>query len=145
MTKNSFAVEVIFKFLWKSFFLFLNLKLQLIPKFEVKENFPRFPSFRFCPIPKLENSEILESFLLLKFLVVYETQNLKTDWKMTQKKKRLTLWYGLRRPRFSSFRFCPILEIENLETSESFHLLQIFIVYITLSMGKVKTFYWISN
>ena len=97
MTKNSFAVEVIFKFLWKSFFLFLNLKLQLIPKFEVKENFPRFPRFRFCPIPKFENSEILESLLLLKFLVVYETQNLKTDWKMTQKKKRLTLWYGLRR------------------------------------------------
>ena len=30
----------------------------------------------------------MESFLLLKFLVVYETQNLKTDWKMTQNKKR---------------------------------------------------------
>ena len=44
-------------------------------------------------------------------------------------------------PRFPSFRFCPILEIENLETSESFHLLQIFIVSITLSMGKVKTFH----
>ena len=42
-------------------------------------------------------------------------------------------------PRFPSFRFCPILEIENLETSESFHLLQILIVFITLSMGKVKT------
>ena len=41
---------------------------------------------------------------------------------------------------FSSL-FCPILEIENLETSESFHLLQIFIVSITLSMGKVKTFH----
>ena len=106
MTKNSFAVELIFKFLWKFFFLFLNLKLQLIPKFEVKEHFPRFPSFRFCPIPKLENSEILESFLLLKFLVVHETQNLKTDWKMTQKKKRLTLWYGLRRKNanFRGFR-----------------------------------------
>ena len=28
------------------FFSFLNLKLQLMPKFEVKENFPRFPNFR---------------------------------------------------------------------------------------------------
>ena len=37
-----------------------------------------FPSFRFCTIPKIENSEIWESFLLLKFLVV-STQNLKTD------------------------------------------------------------------
>ena len=44
-----------------------------------KCQFPRFPSFRFCPIPKIENSEILESFLLLKFLLEYETQNLKTD------------------------------------------------------------------
>ena len=47
-----------------------------------KKQFPRFPSFRFCPIPKIENSEISESFLLLQFLVVYETQNLKTE-KMT--------------------------------------------------------------
>ena len=44
-------------------------------------------------------------------------------------------------PRFPSFRFCPKLEIENLETSESFHLLIIFIVSIILSMGKVKTFH----
>ena len=41
--------------------------------------------------------------------------------------------------RFPSLRFCPILEIENLETSESFHLLQIFVVSIKLSMGKLKT------
>ena len=52
------------------------------------------------------------------------------------------MWFEKKKcpfPRFPSFRFCPILEIENLETSESFHLLQIFIVSITLSMGKVKT------
>ena len=34
---------------------------------------------------KLEN---LGNFLLRTFLEVYETQNLKTDWKMTQNKKR---------------------------------------------------------
>ena len=49
--------------------------------------FPRFPSFQFCPIPKIENSEISESFILLKFLVVYETQNRKNDLK----EKTLTL------------------------------------------------------
>ena len=27
---------------------------------EQKGKFPRFPSFRFCPIPKIENLEILE-------------------------------------------------------------------------------------
>ena len=115
--------------------------------FEKKKcKFPRFPSFRLCLIPKIENSEILESFLLLKFLVVYETQNLKTDWKMTQnlksylfEKKKCPF------PKFPSFWFCPILEIENFEILESFHLLQIFIVSITLSMGKVKTFHWISD
>ena len=34
-----------------------------------KYQFPRFPSFRFCPIPKIENSEILLSFILLQFFV----------------------------------------------------------------------------
>ena len=47
-----------------------------------KYQFPRFPSFRFYPIPKIENSEISQSFLLFEFLVVHETQNLKTDRKM---------------------------------------------------------------
>ena len=46
-----------------------------------KIQFPRFPSFRFCPIPKSENSEISENFILIKFLVVYKTQNQKHDLK----------------------------------------------------------------
>ena len=36
---------------------------------EEKRKFPRFPSFRFCPIPKVENLEISESVLLLQFLI----------------------------------------------------------------------------
>ena len=51
------------------------------------------------------------------------------------------MWFEKKKcpfPRFPSFRFCPILEIENLETSESFHLLQFFIVSVELSMGKIK-------
>ena len=58
-----------------------------------KKKFPKFPSFRFCPIPKIENSEISESFILLKSLIVYETQNRKNDLK----EKTLTLRYSLRR------------------------------------------------
>ena len=55
--------------------------------------FQRFLSFRFCPIPKMENSGISESFILIKFLVVYKTQNQKHDLK----DKTLTLQCGLRR------------------------------------------------
>ena len=40
---------------------------------EEKQEFPRFPSFRFCPITKIENSEISESFLLLQILKVAVT------------------------------------------------------------------------
>ena len=42
-----------------------------------KLKFLRFPSFRFCSIPELRNSEISESFLLLQFLLVQETQDPK--------------------------------------------------------------------
>ena len=52
----------------------ITLRCSSIKKYQ----FPRFPSFRFCVIPKIENSE---SFTLLKFLVVYETQNRKNDLK----------------------------------------------------------------
>ena len=107
-----------------------------------KKQFPRFPSFQFCSIPKIENSEISESFILLKFLVVYETQNRKND--LNKKNFNFRMWSEEKKcpfPRFPGFRFFAMLEIENLETSESFPLLQIFIVSVALSMGKIKTFY----
>ena len=65
-----------------------------------KRQFPRFPSFRFCPIPKIENLEISESFILLKSLVVYEIQNRKNDLK----EKPLTVRYGLRKKKKVNFR-----------------------------------------
>ena len=37
---------------------------------EQKGKFPRFPSFRFCSIPKIENSEISENSLLIQILTV---------------------------------------------------------------------------
>ena len=50
-----------------------------------KKKFWGFQVFDFALyIPKIKNSEISESFLLLTLLVVYETQNLNTDWRMTQ-------------------------------------------------------------
>ena len=96
----------------------------------------RFPSFRFCPIPKIENSEISESFLLLIFLEVYEIQNLKTDWKMTQKKKTLTLWSVLRRKNgnFRGFRVFDFTLYPKSKISESFILLIFLVVYETQNL-----------
>ena len=34
-------------FSFRSFFQFLDFEFHILPKIEVKENFPRFPSFRF--------------------------------------------------------------------------------------------------
>ena len=47
---------------------------------------PRFPSFRFCPIPKIENSEISEICLFLQNLRVVITQDLKTTKIWTERK-----------------------------------------------------------
>ena len=76
------------------------------------------------------------NFILITFLVVYKTQ------KYDLEEKTLISQCGLRRKNvhFRGFRFCPILEMENLETSESFPLLQFFITLVALSMGKIKTF-----
>ena len=49
------------------------------------------------------------------------------------------MWFEKKKcpfPKFPSFRFCPILEIENLETSESFRLLQVLIT----SFARLKPF-----
>ena len=40
---------------------------------EEQRKFARFPSFWFCPIPKVENSEISESVLLLQILTIVVT------------------------------------------------------------------------
>ena len=51
-----------------------------------KWKFPRFPSFRFCPIPKIENSEISEMCLFLQNLRLVITQDLKTTKIWTERK-----------------------------------------------------------
>ena len=38
-----------------------------------KKKFPRFPCFQFCPIPKINNSEISESVIFLQILTVFVT------------------------------------------------------------------------
>ena len=42
------------------FLLILNLKLQLLQKFEANENSQRFPGFRFLALGKIKNSEIFD-------------------------------------------------------------------------------------
>ena len=53
-----------FKIQWK-FSAFRHLMKSKQSKFKFKTNFPRFPSFQFCPIPKIGNSDISEFFFFL--------------------------------------------------------------------------------
>ena len=83
--------------------------------------FPRFPSFRFCPVPKIQNSEISESFILIKFLVVCKTQNQKYDLK----EKTLILQCGLRRKNvhfqgFKAFNFAQYLKSKTWKPQKVF-------------------------
>ena len=85
-----------------------------IPISEVSE-------FSFCAIPKIENSEILECFILIKFLVVYKTQNQKYDLK----EKTSTLQCGLRRKNvhfrgFQAFDFAQYLKSETWKPQKVF-------------------------
>ena len=66
-----------------------NFKIKFKKK---KEKFPRNPSFRFCSAPQIENSEILESFILFQLLVVHETQDPKTKKNLRQKKYNFIMW-----------------------------------------------------
>ena len=94
-----------------------------------KIQFPRFPSFRFCPIPKIENSEISENFILIKFLVVYKTQNQKHDLK----DKTLTLQCGLRRKNVH-FRGFQVFEFaQYLKSKTCWKPQKVFVYFIFLS------------
>ena len=68
-----------------------NLQVTVMKKLKA----PRFPNFWFGPIPKIENSEISESFLLFQSLTLVVTQDKKKKkWTETKTKK---LRYGLRK------------------------------------------------
>ena len=50
--------------------------------FEQKKEISQVPSFQFCPTPKIENSKILESILLLQILrvnVIYDSETTKMN------------------------------------------------------------------
>ena len=77
--------------------------------------------FSICPVPKIENSEISESFILIKFLVVCKTQNQKYDLK----EKTLILQCGLRRKNvhfrgFQAFNFAQYLKSKTWKPQKVF-------------------------
>ena len=90
--------------------------------------FPRFLSFRFCPMPKIENSEISESFILIKFLVVYKTQDQKYDLK----EKTLTLQCGLRRKNVH-FRGFQVFDFAQYLKSKTWKPQKVFVYFNFLS------------
>ena len=93
-----------------------------------KSQFPRIPSFRFCPIPKIENSGISESFILIKSLVVYKTQNQKHDLK----EKTLTLQCGLRRKEIH-FRGFQVFDFAQYLKSKTWKPQKLFVYFNFLS------------
>ena len=74
-----------------------------------------------------------------------ESKNLKNDLK----EKTLTLWCGLGRKipisEVSDFSILPYTWNRKLGNLGKFSFTSIFIDSIAVSMGKVKTFHWISN
>ena len=62
---------------------------------EEKWTFPRFLSFRFCPIVKIENSEISEIYLLLQILTEIIPQDSKTT-KIWTEQKTERFWHDLK-------------------------------------------------
>ena len=63
-----------------------------------KWKFPRFPSFWFCPIPKIKNSEISKICLFLQILKVVINQDLKT------KSRKVPIWFKRKNKTFRDFR-----------------------------------------
>ena len=84
-----------------------------------------------------------ESFMLLKFLIASETQNRKNNLK---EKLYDVLWEEkMSISEVSRFLILPYTWNWKLGNIGKFSFTSIFIVSVILSMGKVKTFQWISN
>ena len=76
-----------FKIQWKCS-AFRHLMQSKKSKFKANENFPTFPSFWFCPIHKIENSDISKKFLTSNF-----EKNCNLHAKMTKNLMRQKLKY----------------------------------------------------
>ena len=103
---------------------------------EKKKQFPRFWSFRFCPVLKIENSEISKSLILLKCLAVYETQNRKNYLK----ERPLTLRCSLRKKmsifEVSKFSILPYTWNRKFGNLEKFLFTSIFYRFRCIKHGK---------
>ena len=100
----------------------------------------RCPSFWFDPTPKIKNSKISGSFLLLQSLILVVTQDLKHKKSTETKTKRSP--YGLRRKinisEISELFFFPIPKIESLEISEICLLLHILTVVMNQDLKTTR-------
>ena len=93
----------------------------------------------FSILPYTQNQK-LKSFILLQFLIVYETQNLKTKNATYMKKFMMRFEKKERKCPFSRLQFCLTLEIENLETSESFCLTRPATTFFVSQMKKTTLY-----
>ena len=90
-------------------------------------------------MPYTQNQK-LKSFILLQFLIVHETQNLKTKNATYMKKNYDVVWEEREEMSLSRLQFCPTLETENLETSESFCLFKILSMQQCTSVSNFSLF-----
>ena len=75
-------------------------------------------------------------------MVVYETQNLITDWKMTQKEKTLTLSCGLRRKN-ANFRGVEFSILPYTQNRKRGNLGKFSFTWIFGSISKTKSKNWL--
>ena len=91
------------------------------------KNFRDFQVFDFALYPRSKTQKS-RKFRLPRIMTLIVIQDLKRPKKWIETKTK-RFQYDLEQngkfPRFPSFRFCPILKIEDLEISESSHLIQI--------------------
>ena len=110
-------------FCLSSFMSFLNLKLQQLSKFEVKEHFLRFPSFRFWMQGKIKYLQTLEFFFFLQnYILTFPFLSQVSFFVIFASKLRLTSKFEVKEnfPRFPRFRFWVYGKNENSEASKIF-------------------------
>ena len=105
-----------------------------------KKNFRDFRVFDFPLYPRSQTRKC-RKFRLPRIMTLIVIQDLKRPKKWIETKTK-RFQYDLEQkgkfPRFPSFRFCPILKIEDLEISESSHLIQILTGCVMVQEKKNK-------
>ena len=84
----------------------------------------KFPRFRFCPIPNIENSEISETCLFFQILTVVVTQDLKATKIWTERKTKRFRFELKEKIKISEFPILTYTQDKKLENLGNFVYLE---------------------